>query len=286
MIKKNDSIISLQGHLVASIQHLQEGKDLAVEECESIIDDLDIIKTIDLRDDIEIGGQEMNADSVNIEGLIDDFQTSASGTTQLLRMMITVISEGRIPKEDDVEQLDLSIQKLQKKYSFISEFVAERISGDELPERGSSVDEFVKAFENSRNILYQKQLDKIRQTLEAFTAVRSLIEAFSDALLPFQKRAEDILSKMALSDKIDIESLSNENEGPEAFMDALGCENAESQENIEILERVLDFFPKRIYTGLLTKKYYIDQSVLNRKKYTEQEDESAKDEETHLEKNK
>lgn len=286
MIKKNDSIISLQGHLIASIQHLQEGKDLAVEECESIIDDLDIIKTIDLREDIEIGGQEMNADSVNIEGLIDDFQTSASGTTQLLRMMITVISEGRIPKEDDVEQLDLSIQRLQKKYSFISEFVAERISEDELPERGSAVDEFVKALENSRNILYQKQLDKIRQTLEAFTAVRSLIEAFSDALLPFQKRAEDILSKMAFSDKIDIESLSSENEGPEAFMDALGCENAESQENIEILERVLDFFPKRIYTGLLTKKYYIDQSVLNGNKYTEQEDESAKDKETHLEENK
>lgn len=83
--------------------------------------------------------------------MIEDFNISADGSTKLLQEMLILISDGKVPDKEDVDKLELSIQTLQGKYSLITSFVASQIPKEELPTPGSSVNEFIHAFEEADN---------------------------------------------------------------------------------------------------------------------------------------
>ena len=266
MSEKDIGIKRLQEHLSISLSHLQKNIKLSEEECLTIIDDLEYIKNLSLLKDTAMEERDVVK---SIDELIEDFNTSANGSTQLLRAMLTTITEGRVPEKTDVTELDQSIESLRDKYASISQFVAAQVLEEELPDPGSSVTDFVDALENSKTIQYQRQMDEISHTLKSFIAVRSMIDAYTLALQPFQQQAESLLSKMEGSEDLDLESVTEENKGPAAFMDALACDDYDSQENIEILDRVAEFFPQRVSNGLAANKYHIDRDVLQSIEHSE-----------------
>lgn len=250
----------LHEHLGITLSHLQRNTKLSEGECKAVIDDLEYVKNLSLLKDTTMEEKDVVK---SIDELIEEFNISANGSTQLLREMLTTISEGRVPEKTDVTELDQSIDSLRKKYSSISQYVASQVLEEELPVPGSPVTEYVDALENSKIIQYQKQMDEISQTLKSFIAVRSMIDAYTLALQPFQQQAESLLAKIEGTEELDLESIAVENKGPVAFMDAMACDDYDSQENIEILDRVAEFFPPRVCNGLAAKKYYIDQEVFH-----------------------
>ena len=260
MNEKQGKLLRLKSYLNESLRRLQNDDELTQEECAAIINELEEVKSIPKPTETTVEEPPMG---MSIDELIQDFHISAEESTQLLKNMLGVISGGKVPEKENVGELDNSINILRQKYTSISKFVFSQISEEEMPVPGSSVTELLDALENSKTIQYQKQLDEIRLTLEQFISVRSLIEAFASALHPFQQKAEELLSKINGTEELDLESIENENAGPTAFMEALGCEDVDSQETIEILEHVLEYYPPRVYTGLLSNKYYIDKDALN-----------------------
>lgn len=260
MDEKQDKLLLLRSLLNESLQRFHNDDELTQEECSAIINELEVVKSIPRPTEIIMEEPSMGK---NIDELIRDFHISAEESTQLLQNMLGVISDGRVPEKDNVDKLDYSIKTLQQKYTSISQFVSSQIPEEEMPVPGSPITELVNALESSKMIQYQKQLDEIRFTLERFVSVRSLIDAFSSALLPFQQKAEELLSKIKGTEELDLENIEKENAGPRAFMEALVCEDVDSQENIEILEHVLEYYPPRVYTGILSNKYYIDNDALN-----------------------
>lgn len=261
MNEKQGKLLRLKSYLNESLRRLQNDDELTQEECAAIINELEEVKSISKPTETTVEEPPMG---MSIDKLIQDFHISAEESTQLLRNMLGVISGGKVPEKENVGELDNSINTLRQKYTSISQFVSSQISEEEMPVPGSSVTELLDALENSKTIQYQKQLDEIRLTLEQFISVRSLIEAFASALQPFQQKAEELLSKInGTVVELDLERIENENAGPTAFMEALGCEDVDSQETIEILEHVLEYYPPRVYTGLLSNKYYIDKDTLN-----------------------
>lgn len=271
MNEKQGKLFRLKSCLNESLRRLQNDDELTQEECTAIINELEVAKSIPETTATTMEGPM----GMSIDELIQDFHISAEKSTQFLQDMLGKISEGKVPENESVEKLNLSIKTLQQKYSSISQYVSSQVSEEEMPALGSSVAELVNALENSKTIQYQKQLDEIRTTLEQFISVRSLIDAFSSALYPFQQKAEELLSKINGEEELDFESIGNENAGPTVFMEALRCEDVDSQENIEILEHVLEYYPTRVYTGLLSNKYYIDNDALNAYESKEKENISA-----------
>ena len=274
MDEKQDKLLLLRSLLNESLQRFHNDDELTQEECSAIINELEVVKNIPRPTEIIMEEPSMGK---NIDELIREFHISAEESTQLLQNMLGVISDGRVPEKDNVDELDYSIKTLQQKYTSISRFVSSQISEEEMPAPGSPITELVDALESSKMIQYQKQLDEIRLTLERFVSVRSLIDAFSSALLPFQQKAEELLSKIKGTEELNLENIEKENAGPRAFMEALVCEDVDSQENIEILEHVLEYYPPRVYTGILTNKYYIDNDVLNAYGNKEKENSSVTD---------
>ena len=195
----------------------------------------------------------------SINELIADFNESAEGATKLLQEMLSTVSDGRVPEQIDVEVLDESIACLQKKYSSIYQFVSDQIPDSEVPEYGHSVQVYAKAIEESKALQYKKILSKAKSTLEAFVSVRSLITAYSKALEPYQVQARDFLRQILTGDMVDEEELIQETVGPEVFLEALKCEDFDTDESIEILDSLAEYYPNRVQNGVAGNKYYIDQ---------------------------
>lgn len=261
MKKQDDSFQSLKSHLAESIEQLQNGFELSVDECDLMIEEIESAKVIAIED--EILPQPEEKPVMSIEELISGFNETAEDSTQLLQEMLTIISEGRAPAKDNIAALDNSILSLQKSYSNISEYVAARIGVDEMPEDGSPVSAYREALENSSVILYQKQLDEARQKLKTFISVRSLIDAYASALRPYQEKAESLLLRLESNEIVEVEELGAETGGPGAFLDVLECEDLDSDESIEKLDAAAEFFSTRVNQGLSASKYYIDWDALN-----------------------
>ena len=259
MNKENPSLMKLKNHLETALELLQSDRELTADACREIEEELEAVKALPAK---EPAGEEQEM-NMSFEELVRDFNTSADDSTIILQEMLRAISAGRVPEDADVKAFDQNIQRLKGQYASIEKCVASQISAEEMPAPGSPVAELVEALKNSKSIQYQKQLDAIRKTLEAFVSVRSLIERYANALRPYQEKAEELLSRIVSQEEAELDALADDMQGPIAFMDALDCEEYDSEENYEKLELVSQFFTNQVQLGLATKKYFLDTDALN-----------------------
>jgi len=261
MSKGNADMQQLSTYLSESLAHLQNDEDLTLEECKTIIDELDKVKAISAQNATKSEDLIVN---MTIDEMINDFNSSADGSTKLLQDMLTVVAEGRVPEKDSVAALDTSIAEMQEKYDSILKYVSLQVPEEDMPVSGSPVMEYADALERNKSIKLQQKIDAIFQKLGIFLSVKSLIETYSDALMPYQKKAEELLGRIADSEEVDWDDIEEQNAGTAAFVEALPCVDGESSDAAEKLERVAEFFPLRVYTGLAGNKYFIDKELLDR----------------------
>lgn len=259
MNSENSSILRLKTHLEAALELLQKDNEISEDVCREIEEELEAVKALPAKEPVG-EEQEMN---MNFEELVRDFNASANDTTTILQEMLYAISAGRVPEDVDVKAFDENIQRLKGQYVSIEMYVSSQITAEEMPASGSPVADLVEALKNSKSIQHQKQLDAMRKTLESFVSVRSLIERYANALRPYQEQAEKLLSQISGQEENELDALVNDMQGPIAFMDALNCEEYDSEESYEKLELVSQFFPHQVQLGLATKKYSVDADALN-----------------------
>lgn len=198
---------------------------------------------------------------MDIEEMLNEFNDSTDDAKKQLRTMFKVISKGKVPKESDVERLGSSIGRLRQVYDAIYSLAVKQAAAEEMPAEGLSVAEYVQVIRNSAAALYKKQLEGIRETLEKFVSVRSLVSPYAAALQPFQKQTEELIFRINSDEKPDMEDLEREAAGPKVFLEILACDDLDSDEGINLLDQVGAFYCPRIQNGLAAGKYGFSEKL-------------------------
>lgn len=256
-MNSRDEIVKLvKKHVSTSLDHLSSNS-MTEDDCRVVIEDMNILAELsDKKTD------EKRDNTMGIDELVQDFYQYADESKQLLQSMLEIISSGKAPERDIVKQLDSSIEGLRSKYNIIKEFADTHISVDEMPADGSSVEEYQSAVINSTALQMRKILDSIKENLQEFIAVRSLVSAYASALKPFQEQAQELFKKLCNKSDIMPEDIENDAAGPRAFLKALSCQDFDSEENIQFLDQITEYYPTRVQMGLASGKYFIDQDEL------------------------
>lgn len=196
---------------------------------------------------------------MSIELLFQEFEQYAQESHSLLTETLSIISEGKVPSRKDVSQLDLSIANLRAKYDCIYQAASEQLPTDEMPEDGAPAQAYVDAIQNSKTIQLKLKLDQAKSVLQKFLSVRSLVAAYADAIAPIQHNALSLLKSLETDKDINIDLISEATCGPMALISAIECHDKDSDEGIALCDKVAEFYPGRIFAGVVANKYFIGE---------------------------
>lgn len=198
--------------------------------------------------------------SMNIEDMLMEFHDSADDSKELLQAILAVVSEGKVPQESEVKKLESSIDSLRRKYHSVYSIVMAQVAEDEMPEEGASVTEYAEAFRNSVAMQRKKQLEEIKRTLESFVSVRSLVNNYTAVLLPFQQQSVGLISRICGDEVKETEDIGEEIVGQRIFLEVLVCEDLDSDEGMNLLDQIGEYYPSRVQYGLAAGKYFIPRT--------------------------
>lgn len=199
--------------------------------------------------------------NVNIEDMLCEFNNYADDSKQLLQLMLSLVSEGKVPPKEEVDKLDISIEQLRQKYASIYSAALELVPIEEMPEANEPVSSYAEAIRTSNAFIFKKQMDSIQKILKDFTAVKSLVSNYAAALLPYQKQADE-MSKKILDENIpELKNIEQEIAGAKVFLQSLACEDLDSDEGMNLLDQVGEYYPRRIQNGLAAHKYYLPDEI-------------------------
>lgn len=256
----NKVITSIIEHVECFVNKIDNNEFLTKEECNVLMIDMETIHAIKL-------GRKKGREHANMASeydvVLNEFREYADDSTELLEKMIQVISEGRIPAVDEVEKLDSCIAELRNKYNDIYQTALFELLPEEMPREGEPADLIVQALKNSQKNQIKKQLEAAKNTLSRFIAVRSSLEMFSGLISDFQKEANELLNSIRKDAFVLDKETEKMIEGPEAFLNALDCENYNTPESFALINTVNAYYPPMVGNGLISKQYYIDERVLS-----------------------
>ena len=254
MKTKNEALSRTVAHVSELLERIDNGDELIEQECSQVLDDLADLRAI------------MNADTtgeqsdMNIDEMLTVFNVSADDSKMLLQNMLSIVASGRVPKESDMRKLDKSVADLREKYNAICSIAMAEVSADEMPEEGASAAEYIEAIRNSASAVYRRKLGEITEVLTQFTSVQSLVSNYAAALRPFQQEAEELMA--ALKEEAEsVEKLEEKIAGPKLFLESVNCEDLDSDEGMDLLDRVAEYYPRRVQNGLAAGKYFISDGA-------------------------
>lgn len=232
-------------------------------------------------------------EKLNIDEMLAEFNDYAGRSKEKLEGMLAVISDGRVPSTVDRQEFDDIIESLCQKYNSVCGVARSELMEDELPAEGNSIYEFCDAVRNSKSVMLRNQINEIKEILQRFISVQSLVVKLASALEPFQKDAESLLEKINNGEITAITEITEEAAGHELFMRAMECENLNTDEGIDMLDSLEEDFnyPSRVTRGLTSKSYFLPQKEVKKTenqavdddRQIEKEDEAAVTNETDSE---
>lgn len=192
------------------------------------------------------------------EELLSRFDSLAKDTKVNLESMLSLISEGKVPLQDDIAVFDCNIGLLSEAYGAIVDASKQILPEQDIPAPNSTVSAYASAVKENAVLVMQMKVQYAKQVLNDFLRVKSLVEAYTVAIAPYQNKAKEIFTSLSSENPGDIESAIDEIKPTELFLKALRCEDLDSDEGIAILEEVSETFPRRVQLGLQGNKYYIE----------------------------
>jgi hypothetical protein len=203
----------------------------------------------------------MAEESGNIDVILSEFNAYAQQSKNKLEEMLEVINEGCVPSVTERKELDGIVGALQQKYESICYVAKNSLIDDEIPNDGSSVNEFYNAVKNNKAAKLRSQLAEIKAMLQKFVSVQSLVDKLTAELEPFQKDAELLIEEINDEKIGDITEISDAVSGPELFLQAVACEDLTTDEGNDLLDALENDYgySNRVTRGLFSKKYFIPE---------------------------
>ncbi len=197
-----------------------------------------------------------------INSLVIEFNKLANLARNELGVIEDVLSAGKVPSIEIINSFNQKIKSLHEEYSNIYSFAENILSEYEMIPMGEAVSKYVQAIEDKRNRVIEDQFENVKNILSKFLTVRSSVEAYSEALQPFQDDAGDILNQLNSLKSTDISEISGKLNAPEVFIRILDIKDLDSDEGIELLEKASMIYPVRIQNGLARKTYFYEKSKI------------------------
>ena len=197
-----------------------------------------------------------------IELLLNQFDRRTADSEKKLQKILETVIAGTAPEEKHVEELRKSMAGLRETYNKICAIARDQLSESELPPEGSPAKDFVTAVNEKR----AKELEALRK--EALDVFKRFAMVWSDdkyylRMLSKHKQAFSeyvrILENPELSDSrfTETEEYRQIMIPAKTFLKALDCEDPDSEEGIELLDKVSQYFSLDIAVGIMKKQYYI-----------------------------
>lgn len=199
-------------------------------------------------------------DTKEIEILISDFDSTAGKVKTALEGTMSCVSEGRIPRNIQIIELNEQLDKMKEEYLFIKSR-AEELSGTTFEEDlDIPVTEFKTIIENSEVQKIREKLLQAETTLNTFIRIKSVVDGYAKALQPMQKEASEVI--IGHNDGIiDDERFIDATKLPALFVEAVLIEDIDSDRGIDLVDLIGEHFPKRVMAGVAAGKYYISDDL-------------------------
>lgn len=199
---------------------------------------------------------------IEINALISEFNEQAEKVKDNLTMVLEKITGGAAPSAGEVLDCTAMLNSLTYKYDQVVMIAKESLSQEEMPENGASVAEYAEAVEKCAKNGIRRRIQEARGILEKFTRVKSQIDSYMAALVPFQKEAQGYL--LMLDEAMEnptADTVIPDINGQRLFVKAVEYEDLDSEAGLDLLEKVSECYPFRICTGLTRKNYYIEEAL-------------------------
>ena len=223
---------------------------------------LRLSKEIEKLPDIEILPIEEDI-TLNIDELFNEFREYAGRSKNKLEGILAIISEGRIPNSEERKEFDEIIDALCERYNLVCMVAKKELLDEEMPSEGSSINDFYNAIKTSKSAIRKSQINGLKEILQRFISVQSLVANLTSALEPFQKDAKSLLERINNGEVNTIDEITEEVAGPQLFMRALECDDLNTDEGNDMLDCLEENFsyPSRVTRGLTSKSYFIPEGV-------------------------
>lgn len=193
---------------------------------------------------------------MSIDDMLMMFNVSAELAKVSLKSMLDVITEGKVPADYDIRQLYNSVDDMRGKYNALYSKAKKEVPVDDMPKDGAPIKEYYEAIRNSEAVAYERKLEETKAILKQFVSVQSSVINYAKALQPFQHEAENIISE--LDNKVlQTEEFEEKIAGAKLFLKAINCKDLDSDEGMDLLDRLADYYTSRIQNGLAAGKYFI-----------------------------
>lgn len=188
---------------------------------------------------------------------VSAFTAESQQVKSQLSDMLDLIVSGRAPEERLVADLDRALAALNSTYQDIQTQAGQLLSQEELPVDGAPVPDYTQAVEHSRQRRVQQQVERAAHCLKQFTAVRSMVEAYAQALAPLQQEAAELLAQLEQPDGDVLAQAQSQADRSQVFLDAMVLEDPDSPEGLALFDTLDELYPRPVVRGLARGAYFI-----------------------------
>ena len=183
-----------------------------------------------------------------VDSAVTEFSNQANIIQAQAKDILKTISDGCVPSRDSMSSFDLQIEDLRSCYDKLMELAKSSVSAEKCPANGDTVHDIASII-----VEFKKQLNGAKETLQKFISVKSCVDSYTQAIIPYQSDAQNLLDRLSSGESIDSDKLT----GPNLFVKAIESSEFTTDEGQALLEEVSDYYSGRVLLGLQNKKYYI-----------------------------
>ena len=200
-----------------------------------------------------------------VDLLLIEYDNLAADSQKKLKKSKDTVSGGSSPEVEQVQAFKESMSELRDKYDQICAIARERLTESEMPPDGSPAKDFVTAVNEKKAAELAVYKDKALKVLERFVKVWSKDMDCLKPLEDHKKASGECVNALKYPDSVKLgifKEVENYEEiviPAETFLKALDCEDLDSEEGIELLDKVCKFFSFKTAVGLMKKQYYINE---------------------------
>lgn len=197
-----------------------------------------------------------------IDLLSEEYDKLTIESKKKLQIIQDTVSGGSAPEEKQVQDFKESIAGLRDTYNKICAVAREKLSESELPPEGGAAQDFVTAVKESRDAELAVYRKKALEVLQRFGKIWSDDRFYLELLSDHKKASYEnirVLKDPELANERFTETEDYEQimAPAETFLKALECEDPDSEEGIELLDKVCQYFSFKAAVGIMKKQYYI-----------------------------
>ena len=134
----------------AALNQLNAGRELSDKECNSVISSLRRLRT---KADADKNANMMS-ETKEIDRLLEEFNTYAGRSREMLESLLASVSDGKVPYETEMILLKHSIDKLRNQYKTLYEYTNKCLFDSERLKEGLPAADYVKAVKRHEIQLY------------------------------------------------------------------------------------------------------------------------------------